>query len=43
MEFSVEVDAVNFIIDADSEQEAIEVVDDMLSQIALDWAEPRVY
>jgi hypothetical protein len=43
MDFSVEVDSVNFMVDADSEEEALEMVDEMLSNIATDWAQPYVY
>ena len=43
MEFSVDVDSVSFIIDADSEEEAIEQVDHALAEIAVDWAQPYVY
>ena len=43
MEFSVDVDSVSFIIDADSEEEAIAYVEDALANIAVDWAEPNVY
>ena len=43
MDFSVEVQNVSFIIDAESEEEAIAEVEDRLSEIAVDWTEPDIF
>jgi hypothetical protein len=42
MEFTVDVPGVSFIIDAGSEEEAIQIVEERLADIAWDWHTPYV-
>jgi hypothetical protein len=42
MEFSVDVPGVSFIVDAEDEDDAIMLVEDMLAGIAIDWSTPEV-
>jgi|688.fasta_scaffold83370_6 hypothetical protein len=42
MDFTVDVPGVSFMIDADSEEEAIQIVEERLADIAWDWHAPYV-
>jgi len=43
MDYQVEVQEVTFIVDAEDEQEAYDIVQSRLEEIAIDWTELRVY